>query len=189
MFCFVTSCHLPFCCPQSSILALVLTVTTSAKRWKQLCKLRAPSINRAPCTEYKREFKSAKCATAQCIKSHAKFCRTIVKGCLSAQQPLPEPIWTQLQIDFQQPKKAGEKWDWEQKKGQNRAENLSAHQTFLQLPVWRCLWSFASSLKLIYCYTNLMEGLQRAHSNGDDNSAVQENQCRLVPRNHSHGLK
>ena len=45
MFCSVMSCHLQFCCPQSSILALVLTVTTSAKRWKQLCKLRAPSIN------------------------------------------------------------------------------------------------------------------------------------------------
>ena len=72
------------------------------------------------CTEYKREFKvqnvqlhsssSAQLATAQCIESPAKFCCTIVKGCLSAQLPLPEPIWTQLQIDLQ-PKKAGEKWD------------------------------------------------------------------------------
>ena len=74
------SCHLQFCCPQSSILALVLTVTTSAKRWKQLCKLRAPSINRAPRTEYKREFKSAKCATAQFF-----FCTT--GNCTVHQEP------------------------------------------------------------------------------------------------------
>ena len=147
----------------------------------KLCKLRAPSING-----------SSKCKMCNCTV-HQEPRKVLLHNCQGmSKRPAAAPrthlnaaanrlttkeSWRKVRLRAE--KRSKPCWELE------RASKIFATPSLAMFVKFR----FILETNLLLNKSNAMKGLQRAHSNGDDNTAVQENQCRLVPRNHSHGLK